>query len=406
MRSRPIRLAMISALLVLPLAACGAAEETASGSSFIVYFTGDYSGAVSANNASIDAGIKLAAEELNAAGGIEGRKIVVETANDQNDPTKAVSLLQQRLSQGVKPDLVYPGSSSAVSLSLLPILTRQKIISIGGTVSNLLNDPVKFPYHFGISSPGKDYAPALIRLAQAKGYKKIGMLYANDATGQSSAQIYKGAIEAAGMEFVEARYEATALDMTSQLNQLRAQSPDALVVNGYGTAALYAMRSRAQIGWDVPTYCDQLSSGFPYLKNLKEEELKNVEVVVSTVTLATSERHPGLDAFIAKIKAGPAAAGITTTGWGLFATGHDSLALAAYAAQQAKSIDPDKIKAAMESLPKPTGTPPWFYAGPKGDLVTFSYSSTNHFPTTSDATFQYVPPGGYSGEGFYTSGKA
>ncbi|GAA0402887.1 ABC transporter substrate-binding protein [Acrocarpospora corrugata] len=407
MSSRPIRFAMISALLVLPLAACGDAEDSASGGdTYIVYFTGDYSGAVSANNASIDAGIKLAAEELNAKGGIDGKKIVVETANDQNDPTKAVSLLQQRLAKGTKPDLVYPGSSSAVSLSLLPILTRQKIISVGGTVSGLLNDPAKFPYHFGISSPGKDYAPALIKIAQEKGYQKIGMLYANDATGQSSAAIYKAAVEAAGMTFVEARFESTALDMTSQLNQLKAESPDALVLNGYGTAALYAMRSRAQIGWDIPTYCDQLSSGYPYLKNLREDELQNVNVVISTVTLATSERHPGLDAFIAKVKAGPAGKEITTTGWGLYATGHDSLALASYAAQQAKSTDPDKVKAAMESLAKPTGTPPWFYAGPKGDLVSFSYSATNHFPTTSESTFQYVGPGGYSTEGFYTSGKA
>ncbi|GAA4204114.1 ABC transporter substrate-binding protein [Microbispora amethystogenes] len=413
MRSRTIRLSAlpVTALLALSLAACGASgSDGASGDAadkpFIVYFSGDYSGAVSTNNASIDAGIKIAAEEFNAAGGVEGRKIVVETANDQNDPTKAVSLLQQRLSSGTKPDLVYPGSSSAVSLSLLPILTRQKILSVGGTVSTLLNDPAKYPYHFGISSPGKDYAPALISEAKAKGYKKIAMLYSNDATGQSSAEIYKAAVEGAGMEFAEARYEATALDMTSQLNQLRAQDPDALILNGYGAAALYVMRSRAQIGWDVPSYCDQLASGFPYLKNLDANQLKNVKVVVSTATLSSSEHHPGLAGFIDKIKKSPAADGISNTGWGLYSTGHDALALIVYAAQQAKSSGSDKVKAELEQLPQPTGAPLWYAAGPAGQYVQYAYSAKDHFPTAGADTFQYVPPGVYNGDGFYAPSES
>ncbi|WP_433414367.1 ABC transporter substrate-binding protein [Microtetraspora malaysiensis] len=413
MRSRHIRLSAISlsALLALTLSACGASgSDGASGDDadkpFIVYFTGDYSGAVSTNNASLDAGIKIAAEEFNAAGGINGRKIVVETANDQNDPTKAVSLLQQRLSSGSKPDLVYPGSSSAVSLSLLPILSRQKILSVGGTVSTLLNDPAKFPYHFGISSPGKDYAPALISEAKAKGYKKIAMLYSNDATGQSSAEIYKEAVEGAGMQFVEARYEATALDMTSQLSQLRAQDPDALILNGYGAAALYVMRSRAQIGWDVPSYCDQLASGFPYMKNLDAGQLKNINVVVSTATLASTEPHPGLAGFIEKIKKGPAADGISSTGVGLYTTGHDALALIVYAAQQAKSTQSDKVKAELEKLPQPTGAPLWYSGGPAGQYVQYAYTAQDHFPTASEETFQYVAPGVFDGDGFYASGKA
>ncbi len=411
MRPRHIRLAMVSigALLTLPLTACSGSGDAAAGGGaepYIVYITGDYSGPISTNTKSIDAGIKIAAEEFNASGGVNGRKIVVETANDQNDPTKAVSLLQQRLSQGRKPDLVYPGSSSAVSLSLLPILTRQKIVSVGGTVSTLLNDPAKFPYHFGISSPGKDYAPALISIAKSNGYKKIAMLYSNDATGQSSAEIYKSAVQGAGMQFIEARYEATALDMSSQLNQLKAQDPDALLLNGYGTAALYVMRSRAQIGWDIPAYCDQLASSFPYLKNLGAEQLKNVNVVVSSATLSSSEQHPGLAGFIQKIKSGPVAEGISSTGWGLFSTGHDALAVVVYAAREAKSNDSAKVKATLENLPEPTGAPLWYYAGPNGQYLKFSYSPTDHFPTAGADTFQYVPPGTYNGDGFYTPDKA
>lgn len=404
---RTALLAVMSMAVVATTAACGGSESAKAKDAgpFRVYVSIDLSGPTKSYSAPIVAGLKLAADRINKDGGIQGQKVEVEAVDDQNNPTKAVSLLQKRLSDGQKPNLVYAGGSSSVSLSLLPVLSRNKILSMAGTVSNVLNDPAKYPYHFGVSAPGKAYAPAQAEEIKKAGHKKVGMIYSNDATGQSTFKLYEEALKAVGVELVSATYEATALDMTSQLQQLKAQRIDALIVNGYGTAALYVFRGRAQIGWDIPTFGDQLSSSFPLVKNLKATELTNVKIVTSSTSVVDGNQSALVPDLIAAIKAGEDAKILPVMGYGIFLTGYDLLELANEAAKQAKSTDPDKLKAALENLKQPAVPMPWLSSGKDGDAVIFKYSADNHFPTAGPKMLVFVEPGSYTEDGLYQPGK-
>lgn len=391
---------------VASLAACGGSNSSKdeSSSPFKVYVSIDLSGATKTYSVPIVDGLEIMAADINKAGGIQGRKVEIDTADDQNNPTKAVSLLQKRMSSGDKPDLVYAGGSSSVTLSLLPVLSRNKILSMSGTVSNVLNDPAKYPYHFSVSPPGSAYAPAQADEAVAKGFKKVAMLFSNDATGQSTLELYQEAFKKAGIELVSAGYDATALDMTSQLQQLKSKNPDALVINGYGTAALYAFRGRAQLGWNIPTYGDQLSSSFPLVKNLKASELENVKIVTSSTAVVGGNQSELVPAFVEEIKAGKNAASLQVTGYGLFSVGHDILALVNFAADQAKSTKTEDVTNALQNL-KVAGTVPWLASGKGGDAVLFEYSKTNHFPTAGPGLIVFVAPGSYNADGLYEPGK-
>ncbi|GAA1593870.1 hypothetical protein GCM10009804_57950 [Kribbella hippodromi] len=390
------------------LAGCGGSGAASVGGRdagpYRVYVSIDLSGPTKSYSEPIVDGLEIAADRLNKDGGIAGRKVEVEAVDDQNNPTKAVSLLQKRLSDGNKPDLVYAGGSSSVSLSLLPVLSRSKILSMAGTVSNVLNDPAKFPYHFSVSPPGSAYAPAQAKEAQAKGFKKVAMLYSNDATGQSTLKLYTDAFQQTGIELVSAGYESTALDMTSQLQQLKAQNPDALVVNGYGTAALYAFRGRAQIGWDIPTYGDQLSSSFPLVKNLKAGDLKNVKVVTSSTSVLDGDQSPLYADLVAAIKQGKHAAALSQMGYNIFVTGYDLLELVNVAAKQAKSADGPAVTKALEDLKAPDPVP-WLASGKSGDATQYKYSATNHFPTAGPGLLVFVDPGTYNADGLYEPGQ-
>src|SRR5699024_4959152 len=171
-------------------------------------------GATSTLNRGLLSGIKVAVDQANAAGGIGGREVELIENNDQNDPTSAVSALQEQINSGNKPDLVYPGGSSAVSLSLLPITTREEILTIGATVASQLNDPESFPYHFGTAELTNAYVPPFGQIAAEQGFEKIAMIFANTPTGQAAEAAYREDLEAAGMEFVSVGYQPDALDMT------------------------------------------------------------------------------------------------------------------------------------------------------------------------------------------------
>src|SRR5262249_8172095 len=136
---------------------------------------------------------------------------------DQNNPTTAVNLLEQKLSSGTKIDAMYPGGSSEVTQALLPITTQNKILTVDATSDTALNNPSKYPYHFGDSESVAQTIPPFVQLATAKGWKKIAIIYGNDTTGQAVNTGYSGALKAAGITTVSASYDDTSLDMTPQL---------------------------------------------------------------------------------------------------------------------------------------------------------------------------------------------
>src|SRR3954465_15747490 len=133
MRSiKPRRLVPPAALAPPPLmvlAACGSSSKpkastapTVAGAKpldtnnpYVYLFSADFTGSIQAFTAGEVQGLNAAVTDINAKGGIQGREVQLQTQNDQNDPTQAVNLLQQRLSSGKKPDAMYPGGSSAVT---------------------------------------------------------------------------------------------------------------------------------------------------------------------------------------------------------------------------------------------------------------------------------------------------
>jgi branched-chain amino acid transport system substrate-binding protein len=368
-----------------------------------VYVSIDLSGATKTYSIPIVDGLKIAAADINKDGGIDGRQVEIQTADDQNDPTRAVSLLQKKLSSGSKPDLVYAGGSSSVTLSLLPVLTRNKILSMSGTVSSVLNDPTKYPYHFSDSAPSTAYAPFNAGEMQKAGYKKVAMIYSNDATGQSAYDLYKAAMAKVGIDVISASYETTALDMTSQLQKLKAQNPDALIVNGYGTAALYVFRGRSQIGWNLPTFADQLSSSYPLVSQLGAGALENVKIVTAATAVKGGDQSPLYPELLKEIQSSDDAGSLTQTGYGLYVTGYDLLQIVKTAAAQASSTDGPAVAKAMEGLQAPSPVP-WLASGKSGQATLYDYSSSNHFPSAGPNALVYVSPGTYNADGLYVPG--
>jgi branched-chain amino acid transport system substrate-binding protein len=70
------------------------------------------SGSLSTIGQGVVNGIRAAAAVVNKQGGILGRRVEVQTLNDNGDPSTAASLVSQSVSSGTKPDLVVSCSTS------------------------------------------------------------------------------------------------------------------------------------------------------------------------------------------------------------------------------------------------------------------------------------------------------
>src|SRR5579883_1721580 len=83
------------------------AKPTFTGAPFDVYAILPQTGALADYGYAFENSLKVAAAEVNAAGGVLGREMKVEFADSQGNATQAVSVLAQRLSSGTNPDVVW-----------------------------------------------------------------------------------------------------------------------------------------------------------------------------------------------------------------------------------------------------------------------------------------------------------
>ncbi|MEO5954000.1 MAG: ABC transporter substrate-binding protein [Chloroflexia bacterium] len=360
---------------------------------FKVLMVQDLSGALSSIGKAEVQGMKASAEVINAQGGILGRMVQVDAVDDQADATKAVSLLTERITNGDIPDMVQGGTGSSETLAMLPIMTKNKILYVGQNGGSAINDPAKYPYAFSINVPETVSVNVVTQFLKDHNYKKIGVMQSNSASGQSEMKAFEKVLPGAGITWSVQTFDPTSLDMTPQLEALKADNPDALVtVTAFGRGALTLLSGRQKIGWDVPVVGDIALSAQNLAGSLGLEALNGVNHSVFMVQkyVDTDKRSAAFNTFFEALKKqGPITASLN-----VYSFSYDELQVLNEAAKQAQSTDHDALAKAMESLQTPSPAP-W---------VTFQhviFSPTNHFNAVSPSEAQVIVQAGPIEEGMF-----
>lgn len=196
--------------------------------------------------------VQLFEEQVNAAGGIEGRKIEVIYEDDRNSPKEAASIAQKFANT---PGLVFAvGSfSTTASLAAAPILTEAKIPQISPSSSH--PDFPKFsPYQFRQNIRQDKLAPlhAELVLEKLKG-KKIAIPFFQDDWGQITANLTKAAIEQRGGEVVLIEPIApNARDFRPLVSKIKALNPDVIFLPVHYQEASAFVQQLRQAGVTTP----------------------------------------------------------------------------------------------------------------------------------------------------------
>jgi branched-chain amino acid transport system substrate-binding protein len=330
-------------------------------------------------------GAQAAALVLNQQGGISGHKVVVKAYDSQSNPTQAVSLVSQALGSGTAWNFAFSGQSSDENLAENPTLNKAKIISITQASAAALNNTSTFPYHFGSGSDAILSTKFLVDYAQKQGYKKVGVLAEDIAYTQTAGQDIVLHLKEAGIPYVFQTFAATAVDVSPALLQLKDSGVDAVLWSALGTSIGYVAKSRTKIGWTIPFVGDLGVSAADTYTVAGADNLTNIVYQQWAVDLykdpskRTKQEADFYDAYHS--------VAITVT-QPLAQAGacYDVMTVMKYAVQQAGSLDPDKLKAALESLKIPHGE---LLTAPSG----FGWTATNHFPANTPDQFVYIKPG-------------
>jgi branched-chain amino acid transport system substrate-binding protein len=355
--------------------------STSSSTPFDVVIDTGVTGAYGANGTAAADGVKAAAAVLNAAGGILGRQVKVEVLDNQGNPNTAATQLTQRLSSGTKPDLIIPGSISTEGVVEVPIANAAKILSIGTPNDQSLDDAAKYPYEFFMSPSAELPQVGLMGYFKTHHDTTVGMIYSTDAYGASVGQAAIAAAKQAGITLDTVTYNDTDLNMTSELQKLEADKPQALYVQGFGAPPGIILQDEYALGWKVATIGDLTTAATPLIaQNSDKPYEKGLLLQNLPINVYSASESAAAKAYITALeKFGPIDSPLTTTSFE-----YDALMLVAQAAKQASSTATPDLAKALENLQQPAD-PRWV------TLSQYKYTAANHAPNALPSNWIVAP---------------
>ncbi|RJF95449.1 ABC transporter substrate-binding protein [Noviherbaspirillum saxi] len=191
----------------------------------------DLSGAVAQYGKESRNGMQMKVDEINAQGGVNGRKLRLVVEDNGYDPKKAV-LATQKLVTGEKVFAVLGHLGTATNMAVLPFLIENKVFNfLPQGASKEFYDPPN-PYKVALAPSYRFMATTSLRyLLEKKDYKKIGVLYQDDDFGQDVLAGVELQLKADKKSLVEkVSYKRGATDFSSQMAKLRAADCDLVIV--------------------------------------------------------------------------------------------------------------------------------------------------------------------------------
>ena len=309
-------------------------------------------GPSSSTGIGINRGIQLAVQEINAAGGIDGRQIELITRDTQSDPTKAVNGAAE-LTRGQKVSVVFGPVNSGESLAVVPLLARTNTPQVHPCWVDSLVDTQKYPMCFRNGPTNQQIGAAAHHyVVEVLKRKKVAVISDTTGYGTASVNSYVPMLKAKGAEVVyQGNVDAANPDLKPEL--LRMQSAGAEAIMPWSVNAGFLSRiinTRGQMEWDVPIV-GQTTLGSGQTKALLEKPEYWAKVYPNnfrTVCYAPGGKLPDRTiAFLDRLKSAKIDMGDTLLWW--IALGYDSPRMIAEAMRNV-GIEPGQIVGYLNKL--------------------------------------------------------
>jgi ABC-type branched-subunit amino acid transport system substrate-binding protein len=190
-------------------------------------------GPASALGQGMRAGIQAAFDEINARGGVHGRKLKLISRDDGYEPERAIAETRKLIGEDKVFALIGP-VGTPTSAAAQPIATAAHVPFIGPfTGAGFLRNP-KLDNVINVrASYGAETEAWIKHLTEDLKIKKIAIFYQDDAFGRAGLDGVKAAMKKRGLELAEeATYERNTVAVKTALLALRRAAPEAVVMVG------------------------------------------------------------------------------------------------------------------------------------------------------------------------------
>ncbi|BDT76592.1 ABC transporter substrate-binding protein [Polynucleobacter yangtzensis] len=334
--------------------------------------SGPFTGGSASMGVSMRDGVRLAAKEINAAGGINGNKIVLVERDDEAKNERGVQIAQELINnEKVVATLGYINTGVALASQRFYQDAKIPVMNNVATGSILTKQFPNAPenYVFRNAAPDNIQAPLIAKEAvEKRGLKKVAILADSTNYGQLGREDLEKALKGYGVTPVAVeKFNIGDVDMTSQLLKAKNAGAEVILTYAIGPELAQIANGMAKLGWKKPMIGSWTLSMASFIDTAgKNGNGATMPQTYIQTPSTTAKRKAFQAAYLAEFKpknnniASPVSA----------AQGYDSVYLLAAAIKQANSTEGPKIVAALQDLKTPVD----------GVVITYNkpFSATDH----------------------------
>jgi branched-chain amino acid transport system substrate-binding protein len=346
--NRPLRVLAASLALALSFLSAHAAEPIRIG------VDGPFTGGSSSMGVSMRDGVRLAVQEINAAGGVLGRPIQLIERDDEAKNERGVQIAQELINKekvvaavGFINTGVALASQRFYQEARIPVMNN---VATGSIVTHQFDDQPE-NYIFRNAAHDSIQAPMVVEEAVVRrGFKKVAILADSTNYGQLGRADLEKALDLKGIKPVAVeKFNIKDVDMTPQLLKAKEAGAEAVLTYGIGPELAQIANGMTKLGWKVPMIGSWTLSMANFIDNAGPggEGARMPQTFVQEPT--TPKRQSFIVSYLKSFNPKNSRMDSPVSA----AQGYDSVYLLAAAIKQAGSTEGPKIKAALEDLKAP-----------------------------------------------------
>jgi len=234
----------------------------------------------------------LALEEINGAGGVNGKQIELIIEDTMGKPDVGRSAIEKLITQE-KVVVVGGGYSSSVTWASVAVAQQQKVPFLVNTGSADNITEQGWEYIFRLNPPVSEYPSALASfLTEVAKIRTVAILHENSLFGQSGSKEFVEQCGALGLEvMLKEGYEAGAIDFKPLLVKVKAKNPDMVYMISYVMDASLLMRQAKELALNAKLFVGG-GAGFT-MPEFKKNAGPASEYVYSATLWTPSVPYPG-----------------------------------------------------------------------------------------------------------------
>jgi branched-chain amino acid transport system substrate-binding protein len=327
-------------------------------------------------------GAMLAVEQVNAAGGINGRKVQFVNVNSESDNTKTVSAAKRLIEQEKVVAIIGPMSSGS-SFAVVDTIEKARVPMISnGASRGIVLPPEQKKFTFLAPLTDVVVQTAMLKDMQAKGIKKIAILNSDVAFGTSGRDSLEKLAGDFGVQIVAKETFGNAdTDISPQLTKIRGSDAQATVAWATGPGLAISTKNHRALGIKTPLYLAHSANDFNYLRLAGDSAngvlLPSSKLYVTASLPAGDAQKAAVEGFVRDYEKKYGKLPATFAG-----NGYDAAMLLMEAIRKA-GTDPAAVRDAIEGTKSHVGV-----------TAIYAYSPTDHFGTKPESVVMLTVKGG------------